>query len=141
MDYVPFPSLEEAAIESEEEFKSIIYQIVLTLKYIHSKNICHRDIKPENVLYDKDSKSIKIIDFGISRKIEERGRKKNMLTPTGTPFYRAPEILEGGGYDEKVDMWALGVTMFKIMSGFTPFESIYHLDTIANIIKGEVIFP
>lgn len=64
-----------------------------------------------------------------------------MLTPTGTPFYRAPEMLEGGGYDEMVDMWALGVTMFKLMTGFTPFESEYHIDTIANILKADFTFP
>ena len=46
-----------------------------------------------------------------------------MLTLTGTPYYRAPEMFEGGGYDELVDMWALGVTIYKLMAGVTPFES------------------
>ena len=63
-----------------------------------------------------------------------------MLTPTGTPYYRAPEMLEGGGYDEMVDMWAAGVTVFKLMTGMTPFESEYHIDTISNIMKGEIKF-
>ena len=64
-----------------------------------------------------------------------------MLTLTGTPYYRAPEMFQGGGYDELVDMWALGVTIFKLMSGATPFESEYHSDTIANIVRGQFIFP
>ena len=64
-----------------------------------------------------------------------------MLTLTGTPYYRAPEMFEGGGYDELVDMWALGVTVFKMMAGFTPFESEYHSDTIENIMKAELKFP
>ena len=50
-------------------------------------------------------------------------------------------MFSGGGYDEKVDMWALGVSIFKLMAGYTPFESEYHSDTITNIINGEVVFP
>jgi calcium-dependent protein kinase len=94
-----------------------------TLKYIHHNKICHRDIKPDNILYNRQSKSITIIDFGISKKVEDRGRRREMLTLTGTPYYRAPEMFEGGGYDEMVDIWALGVTIFKLMTGSTPFES------------------
>jgi calcium/calmodulin-dependent protein kinase I len=64
-----------------------------------------------------------------------------MLTLTGTPYYRAPEMFEGGGYDELVDIWALGITIYKLMAGITPFESEYHSDTIANIVKGSFVFP
>ncbi len=66
-----------------------------------------------------------IIDFGISKKLVNRGRKADMLTITGTMYYRAPEMFEGGGYDEMVDLWALGATIYKLMTGYTPFESIY----------------
>ena len=58
-----------------------------------------------------------------------------MCTVTGSPLYRAPEMFECG-YNELVDMWALGVTVFQLMSGYTPFEGVYHGDTVANIIKG-----
>ena len=99
MDYFPFPELENVAIESEAELRDITYQLLATLKYLHSNKICHRDIKPENILYDRKNKIIKLIDFGVSKKVEERGRKREMLTLTGTPYYRAPEMFEGGGYD------------------------------------------
>ena len=46
-----------------------------------------------------------------------------MLTIIGTNFYFAPEIYIGGGYDEKIDIWALGITIYKLMAGYTPFES------------------
>ncbi len=65
-------------------------QLICTLAYIHSQNICHRDIKPENILYDEANNRIKIIDFGISKKITNRGSKRDMLTITGTLYYRAP---------------------------------------------------
>ena len=58
-----------------------------------------------------------------------------MLTVIGTPYYMAPEIYIGGGYDQRVDMWALGVTLFKMVAGYTPFESEYHSETVANILK------
>jgi calcium-dependent protein kinase len=111
------------------------------LAYIHSQGICHRDIKPENILYDPVEKIVKIIDFGISRKVLNRGRKTDMLTITGTLFYRAPEMFQGGGYDEMVDLWALGATIYRLMVGKTPFESPYHSETISNILKGEFSFP
>jgi serine/threonine-protein kinase ULK3 len=66
--------------------------VLEALTYIHSHGICHRDIKPENILYDEAEKSIKIIDFGISRKLLNRGRRIDMLTITGTLYYRAPEM-------------------------------------------------
>lgn len=111
------------------------------LTFIHAQKICHRDIKPENILYDEANKSIKIIDFGISKKLMNRGRDTDMLTITGTLYYRAPEMFEGGGYDEMVDLWALGATIYRLMVGCTPFESAYHNETIENIIKGEFAFP
>jgi calcium-dependent protein kinase len=58
-----------------------------------------------------------------------------MLTITGTLYYRAPEMFTGGGYDEKVDIWAAGVLLYKIVTGRTPFESEYHSQTINNIMS------
>jgi calcium-dependent protein kinase len=83
--------------------------------------MCHRDIKPENVLYDPDSKKIKLIDFGISKKTFVRGSRRDMLTITGTSLYISPETLLGGGYDERVDMWAIGITIYKLVTRVTPF--------------------
>lgn len=64
-----------------------------------------------------------------------------MLTITGTLFYRAPEMFFGGGYDERVDMWAAGITIYELITnGITPFESQHLSTTIENIIRGEVLF-
>lgn len=83
-------------------------------------------------------KRLKIIDFGISKKTFQRGQRRDMLTIIGTYFYLAPEIFTGGGYDEKVDLWSIGVTLYKLVTGTTPFESEYHAETIENIVKGQV---
>ncbi len=70
----------------------------------------------------------------------DRGFKKDMLTMTGTLFYKAPEMFNGGGYDEQVDIWALGVTIFKLVTKTTPFEDAYTKDTIENILNGSFKF-
>ena len=64
---------------------------------------------------------LKLIDFGISKKTYQRGQRRDMLTMIGTPFYLAPEVVLGGGYDEKVDLWSTGVTLYKLIVGVTPF--------------------
>ena len=108
-----------------QQLQEIVYQVLTALAYLHSQGICHRDIKPQNIIYDQTNRNIKIIDFGISKKLTKRNIKKDMLTQTGTLYYRAPEMFEGGGYDERIDLWALGATIFKLMTGSTPFESVY----------------
>lgn len=72
-------------------------------------------------MYDPQEKKIKIIDFGVSKKTFNRGARRDMLTIIGTPYYLAPEVYLGGGYDERVDLWALGVTIYRLVTGVTPF--------------------
>lgn len=79
---------------------------------MHSKGVSHRDIKPDNIMVDAKNQKIKIIDFGIAKKMISRKQKIDMLTITGTLFYRAPEMFIGGGYNEKVDIWAAGITLY-----------------------------
>lgn len=60
--------------------------------YMHSEKICHRDLKLDNILYDEVSESVWVIDFGISKAFEDGRKRKEMLTNTGTIYYKAPEI-------------------------------------------------
>ena len=123
MDYETMPNLEKFNNLTEEEIREIMKQLFNVLFYLHSRKICHRDIKPDNILYDRPNKKIKLIDFGISRKFFIREKKIEFLTITGTPYYRAPEMFLGSGYDEGVDMWAAGITLYRLIEGKTPFES------------------
>jgi calcium-dependent protein kinase len=66
---------------------------------LHEKGVSHRDIKPDNIMVDVKNKKIKLIDFGIAKKMISRKQKIDMLTITGTLFYRAPEMFIGGGYN------------------------------------------
>ena len=66
---------------------------------------------------------VKVVDLGVSKKMTIRGRYELMLTNTGTYHYKAPEMFEGIGYSEKVDSWAMGVTIYELITGHTPFEA------------------
>lgn len=77
----------------------------------------HRDIKPENIMLAANDE-LKLIDFGLSKRQE--GNKK-LKTIAGTPYYMAPEVLDGQ-YDSKCDTWSLGVLLYVFMSGYLPFQ-------------------
>ena len=85
---------------------------------MHTQGIIHRDIKPENMLFEKSSKRLKLIDFGISTKLAPG---ENLNQRVGTPYYIAPEVLLKR-YNEKSDLWSTGVVAFMIVTGKPPFK-------------------
>lgn len=121
MQHLPFPTLRKFQHLPEQEIILVMRQLLEALQYLHSTKLCHRDLKPDNIMYDRENKLIYIIDFGICKRFYERGKRKDMWTPTGTLAYKAPEMLEGGGYNESVDLWAVGVVMFELITGRRPF--------------------
>jgi serine/threonine protein kinase len=108
-----------------EEFTNtnFIDQICDGLEYLHNNNIVHRDIKPKNIFLNENI--VKIGDFGLSRKIIKGDRVlvsniNNVYTSNiGSLLYSAPELLEGGIYNEKVDIYSLGIIIFELFSLFT----------------------
>ena len=85
---------------------------------MHKKNFIHRDIKPDNILYDRNSKKVIIIDLGVGRIV----KKDNAGTQTGTPAYRAPQV-DKAGYGNKIDIYALGLTIYELVTGIVPSKS------------------
>ena len=106
---------------SEWHAMNIMKQLLSAVNYCHQKGFVHRDIKPENVLFvHEDIESqIKVIDFGISVKIENDIKMKQKA---GTLLFIAPEVLTGN-YDSKCDIWSCGVFLYMILSGEPPFYS------------------
>ncbi|XP_053678268.1 serine/threonine-protein kinase D3 [Anopheles nili] len=106
---------------NERVTKFLITQILVALKYLHSRNIVHCDLKPENVLLSSDSEfpQVKLCDFGFARIIGEKSFRRSVV---GTPAYLAPEVLRNKGYNRSLDMWSVGVIIYVSLSGTFPFN-------------------
>lgn len=104
------------------------------LFYLHNNNIIHRDIKPQNILISANG-IVKIADFGFARAIES----KAMITSIkGTPLYMAPELLRESPYNQKADLWSLGVILYELFVGQPPFYT-NSFPTLMNKIMNESI--
>jgi serine/threonine protein kinase len=106
----------------EATVKGIIFNILRALAYLHSQQIWHRDVKPENILVMEHSLSpdcVVLADFGFARRFPD-GVCANEFC--GSLQYAAPELLRGAPYTEKVDIWALGITMFACLTSSLPFD-------------------
>lgn len=127
---------------TDEHIKFIVYQILKSLKYLHSVQIVHRDLKPSNILANEKCE-IKLCDFGLSRQIEEtdeREQKKmqnEQLTEyVVTRYYRAPEImLSSHDYNKAVDMWSLGCTMAELLTRTILFKNDSYVKLIKSIFE------
>jgi calcium-dependent protein kinase len=119
---------------TEAQAAKIMRQMFSAVAYLHGRQVCHRDLKPENFLlkYNGDDSNIKLIDFGLSRKLRDN---EVMSEPDGTPFYLAPEMLEGK-YNETVDNWALGVILYIMLSGSPPFFGHDNREILKAVSKG-----
>ena len=93
--------------------------MIIGVGNLHSKGIVHRDLKLENIMIDSDG-YIKIIDFGLARLLEN---DEVAQTYCGTAEYFAPEVLKQCGYDNMVDYWAIGILIYEMIVGVTPFFS------------------
>ena len=134
--------IEKEGAFDEEKACRIFQQIISGLEYLHKNFICHRDMKPENIIIqNKDSKNIKakIVDFGFSKSF---AGDKLLLSPRGSPFYAAPEILLGKGYKgNKIDIWSSGVILYTMVYGEFPFAQEDMKDLVCHITEGKYSLP
>ena len=113
--------LAEGTRFSEEDLRNLIIpSIIEALKAVHDAGILHKDLKPANMIPDDKGERIVLIDFGIS---SDAGKNTFVVTQTGmTPFYAAPEAMQGI-FHRETDYYALGITVFELFTGFTPFQN------------------
>ena len=124
MEYCDYPSLEEISLLlTEAQKKDAVSKLMEVVNYLHTQGVCHRDLKLENVLYNQQTGDLKLIDFGICKRIRNPNNdlKMKMCTNTGTLQYMAPEVLSGVDYDESVDCWSLGVLTYRLFYNKFPF--------------------
>ncbi|VTJ53821.1 Hypothetical predicted protein [Marmota monax] len=120
----------------EQHTAMIMEELADALTYCHNNKVIHRDIKPENLLLGLMGE-VKIADFGWSVHAPSLRRQ----TMCGTLDYLPPEIVEGRTYDEKVDLWCLGVLCYELLVRRPPFESPSQSETQRRILKVDVTFP
>lgn len=135
-----FDRIVEKEKYTEAEASAVVFKLAGAIKYCHDMGIVHRDLKPENLLYASKSpdSDIKIADFGLAKLLKESDM---MATACGTPGYVAPEILQGGPYTDKVDIWSLGVITYILLCGFPPFYDENNAVLFSQIKAGAFDFP
>lgn len=121
-----------------EEYSAMFYagQIILAIEYLHFMEIVYRDIKPENILIDHTG-YLKLADFGFCKRLKT-GRT---YTLCGTPEYLAPEVILNKGYGMAADWWGIGILIYELSAGYTPFRDNKSMKVYENIIKGSYKMP
>ncbi|KAG0468071.1 hypothetical protein HPP92_017399 [Vanilla planifolia] len=149
----------------EDAVRFYAAEIVIALEYLHCQGIIYRDLKPENVLIQRDG-HVSLTDFDLScltsckpqlilpnmrdKKRPRKGRASPVFVAepmrasnsfVGTEEYIAPEIITGAGHTSAVDWWALGVLLYEMLYGYTPFRGKTRQKTFANILQKDLKFP
>jgi mitogen-activated protein kinase 15 len=126
-----------ANILEEIHKQYIIYQLLKSLKYMHSGNVIHRDIKPSNILLNTEC-VLKLADFGLARSIDDTSeeRKEVYTEYIATRWYRAPEILLGSTrYTKAVDMWSVGCILGELLGGKPMFPGNSTLNQLERLCE------
>lgn len=134
-----FYHLQKEGRFDEHRAKFYIAELILALQHLHQYDIVYRDLKPENILLDANG-HISLCDFGLSKANLTKDQTTN--TFCGTTEYLAPEVLlDEAGYTTMVDFWSLGVLVFEMVCGWSPFYADDTQQMYKNIAFGKVRFP
>ena len=124
MEYVPGTTLEAhsdvTSLLAVSKVVEIIFKCIRALEYAHNHGVIHRDIKPGNILLSKDGET-KVSDFGAA--LQRKGMETSQITGIGSPAYMSPEQIRMEKLNQQTDIYSLGVTMFRLLTGRLPFEA------------------
>ena len=125
-DLVPY--IKPGTLLPVERAVSIVARVADALGYAHNQNVVHRDIKPANIMYEPESDTVKVTDFGIARITDSSKTKTGMVL--GTPSYMSPEQLAGKKIDGRSDLFSLAVSLYQMLCGRLPFDG----DSMAQLM-------
>lgn len=146
MEYVEgktiYDDLSAGKIFGEEEAIDIVMQVARALKHAHSINMIHRDVKPKNVMINNDG-VVKLADMGLARETSDiKAAKSEQGKAFGTPYYIAPEQIRGEvNIDGRADIYALGATLYHMVTGRVPFEAETPSEVMKKHLKEEIVPP
>eukprot|EP01051_Picozoa_sp_SAG22_P001413 SAG22_NODE_55_length_23749_cov_24.622918_5_plen_624_part_00 len=128
---------------SEPDAAKVTKTMCETVLFLHQNGIVHRDLKPENILLSTsdDHLNIKITDFGLSHRHSTLDAAEMLSSKCGTPMYMAPEVHQGKPYTANVDIWAIGVIMYVLLSGTLPFYAENSQDFVQAVVGAQYEFP
>jgi len=124
---------------NEKEARDACVILFHTMDYCHRRRVAHRDLKPENLLLESkdDDSKLKIADFGLAKKVPRQGVLKTLC---GTPNYVAPEVIRREPYDWQCDVWSLGVIVYILLGGYSPFDEPDQKTLFRRIIHADYAF-
>ncbi|UJR28186.1 hypothetical protein I4U23_009439 [Adineta vaga] len=117
-----FDKIRQEKSLSERESAKIMHVIIKTIEQLHRNSIVHRDLQPRNIMYvdeNRQPSSLRIVDLGFAK--QQRAENGLLMTPCFTKEYAAPEVLSRKKYDESCDIWSLGILLYTLLAGNTPF--------------------
>jgi calcium-dependent protein kinase len=139
-----FEHLHRRGALSELQAGKFLHQMCSSLDHVHSLNVMHRDVKLENFVFSKrpamKDSQLKLIDFGLSKRLDGASDEEAALGKVGSPSYVAPEVIKGERYDHSCDVWSAGVAGYAMMTGTLPFKRPSRELTEDAIKNGDVHF-
>ena len=114
-------------------------QVLTALEYAHSSGVIHRDIKPSNIMVTPDGR-VKVLDFGLALGVPD-ARLTTTGALVGSMHYIAPELVSGGAHDARSDLYALGVTLYEMITGKLPIEGTNYAQVIGGLLRHDPVSP